>query len=199
MVTIKLKKLSEAAKIPTRGSDFAAGYDLYATEDYVLLPLHRKLFKTGISIAIPNGLYGRIAPRSGLAFKDGIDTLAGVIDEDYRGDVGVILINLGDKPKEVKTGDKIAQIIFETYHESTFQEVTELSASVRATGGFGSTDAKITFDNEKLKAVTTQPPTADGYAGPRPGESTLADLYQKTGGVAVKKRYSEEVKERNQS
>lgn len=158
MVTIQFKKLSDAATVPTRGSDFAAGYDLYATEDYSLECGERKLFKTNIAIAIPSGLYGRIAPRSGLAFKDGIDTLAGVIDEDYRGDVGVILINFGSATKEFKKGDKIAQIIFENYTPAYFNEVTELPASVRAEGGFGSTDTK---------PVVVTAPGATGTGGDR--------------------------------
>jgi dUTP pyrophosphatase len=204
MVTIQFKKLSESATVPTRGSDFAAGYDLYSTEDFLLLPSERKLFKTNIAMAIPSGLYGRIAPRSGLAFKDGIDTLAGVIDEDYRGDVGVILINFGNTVKEIKKGDKIAQIIFEHYNAATFQEVAELPASVRSEGGFGSTDKKVGWADGGLKPVVDQKDqtvtgtVVDGYAGPKPGKS-LADLYQKSGGVPVKKRYSEEIKERDQS
>ena len=90
---IQLKKLSENAIVPTRGSSGAAGYDLYSTEDYILKPGERKLFKTNISVKIPDGYYGRLAPRSGLAFKHGIDVLAGVIDSDYLGDIGVILLN----------------------------------------------------------------------------------------------------------
>lgn len=205
MVTIQFKKLIELAKTPTRGSDFAAGYDLYATEDYVLQPFERKLFKTGIAVAIPSGLYGRVAPRSGLAFKDGLDVMAGVIDEDYRGDVGVILINLGNKNKEIKAGDKIAQIIFEHYNAATFQEVVDLPASVRADGGFGSTDKKIGWIAGELKPMVDQKDrtitgviVGDGFAGPKPGQS-LAEMYQKSGGVPTKKPYSEEMKERQQS
>jgi len=196
MVTISIKKLTPLAKTPTPGSDFAAGYDLYSTEDYTLKPLERKLFKTNISIAIPNGLYGRIAPRSGLAFKDGIDTLAGVIDEDYRGEIGVILINLGSVDKKISAGDKIAQIIFENYSRAKFQDVAELPSSVRAEGGFGSTDVKKAEVKElappegALKAFHT-------IVENLPGKS-ISELYQKGGGVPIKKRYSEEIKERQQ-
>lgn len=175
MVTIPIKKLNELAKTPTRGSAEAAGYDLYSTENYVLKPLERKLFKTGVSVAIPEGLYGRIAPRSGLAYKDGIGTMAGVIDADYRGEVGVILINQGQADKEFKAGDKIAQIIFEYYAVATFSDTTELPQSVRSEGGFGSTDKSKTA------------PATHG---------SISELYQKSGGVPVKKRYSEEIKER---
>ncbi len=192
MVTIQIKKLSDAAKIPTRGSDFAAGYDLYSIEGYVLKPLERKLFKTNLSLAIPSGLYGRIAPRSGLAFKDGIDTLAGVIDEDYRGDVGVILINLGSVDKEIKVGDKIAQIIFENYTPATFAETTELLASKRAEGGFGSTDKTPLAAITESKVIATTPIKHENTIG-----KTLADIYQSVGGVQTKKRYIDEVKERD--
>jgi dUTP pyrophosphatase len=106
--------------------------------------MERKLFKTGLSIAIPQGMYGRIAPRSGLAYKDGIDVLAGVIDEDYRGDVGVILINFGTTEKQFKIGDRIAQIIFEFYNVVNVVEVKELDETVRSSGGWGSTDTPIT-------------------------------------------------------
>jgi len=77
---LQIKKLNPLAMTPIRGSSKSAGYDLFSTEDFVLMPMKRHLFKTGLSISIPQGIYGRIAPRSGLAFKDGIDTLAGVID-----------------------------------------------------------------------------------------------------------------------
>jgi dUTP pyrophosphatase len=180
MVTIQIKKLLDTATIPTRGSDFAAGYDLYATENYLLQPLERKLFKTGISMAIPPGRYGRIAPRSGLAFKDGIDTMAGVIDEDYRGDIGVILINLGQVPKGIQAGDKIAQIIIENYTAASFTEVQDLPASVRADGGFGSTDT----------------PRLGVDKAPTPTVSPIMVKYQQAGGIPIRKRYSDEVKER---
>lgn len=165
-MVIKLKKLSGDAVLPTRATANDAGYDLYATEDYVLQPLERKLFKTNIAIAIPKGYYGRIAPRSGLAYKNGIDVLAGVIDSSYRNDVGVILINLNAPelkqmelnltpmekvmqkvnekkivPKEftIKKGDRIAQIIIEKCHAAEWQEVESLDETERGQGGFGST------------------------------------------------------------
>jgi len=99
----------------------------------------RKLVKTNISISIPEGYYGRIAPRSGLAYKNGIDVLAGVIDSDYRGDIGVILFNSDhnlDFP--VNVGDRIAQIIIEKCHSVNWETVENLEASVRSEKGFGS-------------------------------------------------------------
>lgn len=137
---IQVKKLSEDAQIPTAGTPFAAGYDLYAAHDGVIYPKNRKLIKTNLAISIPAGYYGRIAPRSGLAFKHGIDVLAGVIDSDYRGDVGVILFNSDIANEfEVKKGDRIAQIIIEKCMSAFWSEVSELETSVRAGGGFGST------------------------------------------------------------
>lgn len=194
MVTIPIKKSNELAKTPTRGSNSAAGYDLYSTEEYTLKPLERKLFKTGLSIAIPPGLYGRIAPRSGLAYKDGLDTMAGVIDEDYRGDVGVILINLGSVEKKIVVGDKIAQIIFENYTPATFQETDDLEKTSRGQGGFGSTDKLPPEDEGTAEgALAAFKVLIDKLPG-----NTLTDLYQKSGGIPTKKRYSEEIKEREQ-
>lgn len=114
---ISFIKLSEKAKTPSQATAGDAGYDLYSTEDYLLAPGERKLFKTNISAAIPFGYYGRIAPRSGLAYKHGIDVLAGVIDTGYRGDIGIILINFGPEAFPVHEGDKIAQFIIEKCHE----------------------------------------------------------------------------------
>jgi dUTP pyrophosphatase len=125
--------------IPTWNNK-SAGCDLSSTENYTLRPRERKLFKTGLYMAIPSGLYGRIAPRSGLAYKHGIDVMAGVIDEDYRGEIGVILINLGDEDKQINIGDKIAQMIFENYTRCDFIEANDLDETNRGIGGFGSTD-----------------------------------------------------------
>ena len=140
ILQINVKKLSENATIPTQGTSFAAGYDLYAAEDAVVVCGTRKLIKTNISMEIYPGYYGRIAPRSGLAYKNGIDVLAGVIDSDYRGDIGVILYNT-DKNIDfsVKKGDRIAQIIFEACYTATLNNVDNLDNTLRQAGGFGST------------------------------------------------------------
>jgi dUTP pyrophosphatase len=138
-MNIQIKKLSDKAKIPSQGSKYAAGYDLYAAEEVLVNTIGRKLVKTNISIAIPEGYYGRIAPRSGLAYKNGIDVLAGVIDSDYRGDIGVILLNTDHNLDfEVNVGDRIAQIIIEKYHSVNWETVETLDATVRSEGGFGS-------------------------------------------------------------
>jgi len=140
VLQINIKKLSDNATIPTQGTKFAAGYDLYAAEDVTIDCGTRELIKTNISMAITPGYYGRIAPRSGLAYKNGIDVLAGVIDCDYRGDIGVILYNT-DKNIDfiVKKGDRIAQIIFEACYAVNFNETNVLDNSVRENSGFGST------------------------------------------------------------
>src|SRR6056300_774589 len=123
---IQIKKLSENALIPTQGSNYAAGYDLYAAESGQVESECRRLIKTNIAISIPEGYYGRIAPRSGLAYKNGIDVMAGVIDADYRGDIGVILYNTGDRPFHFQEKDRIAQLIIEKYHSIIWQEEQEL-------------------------------------------------------------------------
>lgn len=139
---IKFKKLHPDAKMPTRANKTDAGYDLFSTEDGILMPLQRRLFKIGIAAAIPEGYYGRVAPRSGLALKRGLDIMAGVIDSGYRNEIGVILINLNRdvfEMIEIKTGDRIAQLIIEKCHDAKFEEVENLDETERGAGGFGST------------------------------------------------------------
>lgn len=137
---VKIKLLSEYAKVPTQGTSMSAGYDLYAAESCVIKKQNRKLIKTNISLAIPINHYGRIAPRSGLAYKNGIDVMAGVIDPDYRGDVGVILYN-SDSSSDftVQIGDKIAQIIFEKCANADFIKEQELQDTKRGAMGYGHT------------------------------------------------------------
>ncbi|KAK4659515.1 Deoxyuridine 5'-triphosphate nucleotidohydrolase [Podospora pseudocomata] len=137
--SLQVKKLSSTARLPTRGSAFAAGYDLYASKDTTIPARGKALVDTDISIAVPANTYGRIAPRSGLAAKHFIDTGAGVIDADYRGPVKVLLFNHADSDFEVKEGDRIAQLIVERIFTPEVVEVQELEESVRGAGGFGST------------------------------------------------------------
>ncbi|EMR82454.1 putative deoxyuridine 5 -triphosphate nucleotidohydrolase protein [Botrytis cinerea BcDW1] len=134
-----IKKLSPRARLPTRGSAFAAGYDIYAAKETVVPAKGKVLVDTDISMAVPDGTYGRIAPRSGLASKHMIDTGAGVIDADYRGQVKVLLFNHGEKDFEVKEGDRVAQLILERIYTPEVTEVLVLEESVRGEGGFGST------------------------------------------------------------
>ena len=139
---MNIKLLSPLAKIPEKAHNTDAGLDLSSIESYLLLPGERKLFKTGISLAIPPGYYGRIAPRSGLAHKYGIQIGGGVIDENYRGEIGVILFNSSSgeqaRPLNIEVGSRIAQIIFERYYTFDFVEVRELDETVRGEGGYGS-------------------------------------------------------------
>ncbi|KAK3383745.1 dUTPase-like protein [Lasiosphaeria ovina] len=138
-----IKKLSEAARLPTRGSAFAAGYDLYAARDTTVPARGKALVDTDISMAVPAGTYGRIAPRSGLAAKNFIDTGAGVIDADYRGPVKVLLFNHSDADFAVAAGDRVAQLVLERIYTPEVLEVAELEASVRGAGGFGSTGTGV--------------------------------------------------------
>ena len=135
---IKFKKLSKLAIVPIQNTSTDAGYDLFSTEDYVLKKWERKLFQTNISCAIPSWYYGRVAPRSGLAYKYGIDVLAGVIDSEYRWDIWIILINFWDKDFEVKVWDKIAQFIIEKCHYVNRVEVDNLDETDRNEWWFGS-------------------------------------------------------------
>lgn len=140
-MVLHVVRLHAKAILPTRGSAGAAGYDLYAAESCTITEKTRHLVKTGISIAVPAGHYGRIAPRSGLALKYGIDVGAGVIDEDYRGEIGVILFNFGESPFVVQEGDRIAQLILEQISIHEVVEVGSLEETARGEGGFGSTGA----------------------------------------------------------
>ena len=136
-MNVEIKKLHEDAYIPSRNSFADAGYDLYAIGHDVIKSDERKLVNIGISISIPHGYYGRIAPRSGLALNHGIDVLAGVIDSGYRGEICALLVNLGGKNFAYRKGDRIAQIIIEKCHDVEWQEVKELNGTHRGDGGFG--------------------------------------------------------------
>lgn len=140
---IKMTKLDKDATIPTQGTKYAAGFDLYANESVTIGSGFRALINTGIAIAIPRGMVGLIWPRSGLAVKSGIDVLAGVIDSDYRGDIGVCLFNTNSDKRNgsvyIKKGDRIAQLIIQQYQSFNICEVESLDETERGSGGFGST------------------------------------------------------------
>ncbi|CRG92472.1 dUTP pyrophosphatase [Talaromyces islandicus] len=136
---LMVKKLVESATAPTRGSAFAAGYDIYSAKETVIPAKGKGLVDTGLAIAVPEGTYGRIAPRSGLASKNFIDTGAGVIDADYRGEVKVLLFNFSDVDFTIKQGDRIAQLVLERIYTPDVLVVEQLEESVRGAGGFGST------------------------------------------------------------
>ena len=138
-MSLKVKKLSADAQLPTRGSDGAAGYDLQSIESCVILPGKRAVVATGLSFELPAGVYGRIAPRSGLAVKHGIQVGAGVVDADYRGEVKVVLFNHDSNPYLIKSGYRIAQLILERCETPEVEEIFDSSDTVRGQGGFGST------------------------------------------------------------
>ncbi|XP_076322708.1 deoxyuridine triphosphatase [Tachypleus tridentatus] len=135
---LKFSKLSSNAQTPTKGSAHAAGFDLYSAYEYLIPPASKAVVMTDIQIAVPEGCYGRIAPRSGLAAKYFIDVGAGVIDYDYRGNVGVVLFNFGDKEFKVNKGDRIAQLICEKIIYPDLKELQTLGDTERGDGGFGS-------------------------------------------------------------
>jgi dUTP pyrophosphatase len=137
--TLSFKKLDARAVLPTRGSVAAAGLDLYSIEGLRLEPGQRSIARTGLSVAIPEGYYGRVAPRSGLATKQGLDVLAGVIDADYRGEIGCLLHNTGSETIELPGQTKICQLIIEKIITPTAQWADDLSDTERGSGGFGST------------------------------------------------------------
>jgi dUTP pyrophosphatase len=136
---LKIKKLNPDAKVPKRGSERAASYDISSVEEAEIPPKGKYLFSTGLSMAIPTGHYGRVAPRSGLAVKHFIDVGAGVIDEDYRGELKVLLFNFGEEAYKVSKGDRIAQLILEKISTPEVVEVESLDETERGQGGFGST------------------------------------------------------------
>ena len=138
-MSLRIKKLTYDAIIPTRGSGGAVGYDLYSTDEVVIPPTHRALIGTGVAIVLPPGVYGRVAPRSGLTVKHGIQVGAGVVDPDYTGEVKVVLFNHGDKDFEVKRGERIAQLVLEKCDTPDVEEIGLLEETERGAGGFGST------------------------------------------------------------
>lgn len=140
-MSLGVKKLTNNAILPTRGSSGAVGYDLYSTDNVTIPATHRALVGTGIAILLPEGVYGRVAPRSGLAVKHGIQVGAGVVDPDYTGEVKVVLFNHGDGEFVVKEGDRIAQLVLERCETPEVWEIGNLEETLRGSGGFGSTGA----------------------------------------------------------
>ncbi|OUS71657.1 deoxyuridine 5'-triphosphate nucleotidohydrolase [Paenibacillus sp. MY03] len=148
MYQVLFKRLegNEDIAVPRKMSEWAAGFDLQAavSEPVVLQPGERKLIPTGFSMAMPMELEAQIRPRSGLAYKHGITCLnsPGTIDADYRGEVKVLLVNLGAEPFAVTRGERIAQMVFQVVPQVTIEEAEELPDTVRGAGGFGHTGVK---------------------------------------------------------
>ncbi|XP_045623946.1 deoxyuridine 5'-triphosphate nucleotidohydrolase, mitochondrial [Procambarus clarkii] len=136
---LRFKRLTKNAYAPSRGSKLAAGYDLCSAYDVTVPAQGKCLIKTDIQVELPENCYGRVAPRSGLAWKNHIDVGAGVIDGDYRGNVGVVLFNHAKVDFHVKKGDRIAQLICERIFYPELKEVEEIDDTERGENGFGST------------------------------------------------------------
>ena len=138
---IPLKRLDPNLPIPRHAHEGDGGVDLHATEATTLAPGERTMMPTGIAIAIPEGFAGLVVPRSGLAARQGISIVnaPGLVDSGYRGELKVILVNLGAEPVDVERGDRIAQLVIVAVETQEYVEVDELPDSVRGEGGFGST------------------------------------------------------------
>ncbi|MDY7034444.1 MAG: dUTP diphosphatase [Thermodesulfobacteriota bacterium] len=146
-VKIQIKRVRGEADndvpLPRYMTEHAAGMDLYACvdDDILIMPGQRRLIPTGIALAVPRGYEAQIRPRSGLAFKNGISIVnsPGTIDSDYRGEIGIMIINLGDEPFIVKRGDRIAQMIINKVYHASLELTSELDTTKRDSGGFGHT------------------------------------------------------------
>ena len=136
---MKVKFLSPTAKVPTKSSELAAGYDLYADKSAVLLPRTHTKVTTGLALKLECGFYGRVASRSGLSFNHGIEVGAGVLDADYRGEVKINLHNHSDDEYTVNAGDRVAQLIIENANSPGIEVVADLDQTERGENGFGST------------------------------------------------------------
>lgn len=150
---LRVKKLDTTAVLPSRATSGSAGYDLTAIDSHVILPGHRAVVSTGLAVEIPGGTYGRVAPRSGLAVKHGIQVGAGVIDSDYRGEVKVVLFNHDlSRSYTIKPGYRIAQLVLEKIECPGVEEIVEdLQDTTRGDGGFGSTGVAQEASSEKQK------------------------------------------------
>ena len=142
-MTVYFKKIHPAAVLPAYARPGDAGMDVCACEEATLLPGERKLVRTGLMMELPHGTEAQMRPRSGLALKNGVTLLntPGTIDEGYRGEVGVILINLGQEPFRVQPGMRIAQMVIAPVLRVDTADVAEVSDTARGAGGFGSTGA----------------------------------------------------------
>ncbi len=140
-IKLLVQRLSSEARLPEYEHEGDAGLDLYATEACEIRPGQRKLVKTGVKVALPQGYEAQVRPKSGLALKHGLTVLntPGTVDAGYRGEIGVIVINHGEQPYQVEKGKKIAQLIIAKVEHAEVVEVRELEATARNEGGFGST------------------------------------------------------------
>ena len=141
MIDIQVKRLphGEGVPLPSYGSEHAVGLDVVSAEDVTIEPGGRHPVRTGIALAIPHGYEVQVRSRSGTAVRNGITCLTGTIDSDYRGELMVVLVNLGAEPFAIARGDRIAQLVPAPVLRSTFTEVEALDETARGQGGFGST------------------------------------------------------------
>lgn len=153
-MTLEVQFLHEGAQAPVKANTTDAGYDLFSTKrlpEYVIPPNGRQLVETDLAIAVPHGTYGRIAPRSGLAVKKGIHVGAGVVDEGYRGSIGILLWNLSNEPFIVKPGERVAQLILEKIDvDAPVTVVKTLSSTQRGAAGFGSSGTGIVPEKKEI-------------------------------------------------
>ncbi len=142
-IHVKRLKKNHPISLPRYMTEGSSGMDIFASleKEVTLVPGERRLIPTGISVAIPEGFEGQIRPRSGLAIQKGIGIVngPGTIDADYRGEIGVLLINFGKEPFTIRDGDRIAQMVISQVFRATFEEVDDLPATQRQEGGFGHT------------------------------------------------------------
>ncbi len=136
---LNIKKLHDEAVFPTKGNPGDAGIDLYTREHVAINPGQQVRVHTGIAMEIPDGYVGLIWDKSGMAFRQGLKTMGGVIDSGYRGEITVAMINLSDKVQELAQGQKFTQIIIQKFEDCELSEVTDLSETIRGTGREGST------------------------------------------------------------
>ena len=137
---MKIKRIgTHDLPVPKQETMDAAGYDLRAAEPVTIWPGDRVAIPCGFSVAVPAGMVGLIWPRSGMAVNNGIDTMAGVVDADYRGELKAVLINHGEEPVQIHVGDRIAQLVVTNCYQSHLVEVEDLDATERGAGAFGST------------------------------------------------------------
>ena len=151
---VLVKRLKPDAVVPKRGSEGAAGLDLSSVVDTVIPPHGKMSIATGVAIRLPQGVYGRIAPRSGLAYKKHIGVGAGVIDPDFTGELQVVLFNHAKEDFVISKGDRIAQLVLEKYSDVPCVEVDELPSTERGDKGFGSTGVSQTLQGQALRRLS---------------------------------------------
>tara|TARA_Y100000310_G_scaffold134486_1_gene133431 strand:- start:4544 stop:4969 length:426 start_codon:yes stop_codon:yes gene_type:complete len=139
---IKIQRTDKEVDMPTYAHEDDAAFDLRSSEDVVLKPGEKHIVKTGLKMAIPQGYFGNIRDRSGLAAKQAVHCLAGVVDAGYRGEVGVVMVNLGKEDVTIEKNSRIAQMLIQKIEQPSLVEVESLDDSARGEGGFGSTGSK---------------------------------------------------------